>query len=237
MSQVKQSRTNKVWWVWLAAGVGAAAFALAGTLLVGLLARTLPGGGFVSTASNLLALDANATWYVTRSAGVIAYLLLWFSTAWGLAVTSKVFDRVLHRAYTFDFHEYLSLLAIGFLVLHIVVLSGDQFMPYSIAQILVPFLSPYRPLWVGIGVIAFYLIVLVSATFYLRRRIGMRAFRVIHLASFVAYLGATLHGFFSGTDSPLLATQLMYAGTFLVIVFLTSYWLLAQRVKRPVKVG
>ena len=237
MSQVKQSRTNKVWWVWVVAGVGAAVFALAGTLLVGLLARTLPGAGFVSTVNYLLALDGNATWYVTRSAGVIAYLLLWFSTAWGLAVTSKVFDRVLHRAYTFDFHEYLSLLAIGFLVLHIVVLSGDQFMPYSIAQILVPFLSPYRPLWVGIGVIAFYLIVLVSVTFYLRRRIGMRTFRVIHLASFVAYLGATLHGLFSGTDSPLLATQLMYAGTFLVIVFLTSYWLLAQRVKRPVKVG
>ncbi|MCL4507266.1 MAG: ferric reductase-like transmembrane domain-containing protein [Chloroflexi bacterium] len=144
-------------------------------------------------------------------------------------MSSKIFDRVLHRTFTFDFHEFISLLSIGFLILHIVILTGDQYMPYSIAQILIPFISPYRPVWVGVGVISFYLILLVSVTFYIRSRITMKAFRVIHWASFIAYITAAAHSIFSGTDSPLAMSELMYVGTFLVIVFMTAYWLLTLR--------
>lgn len=176
--------------------------------------------------------SVQALWYVTRSAGLIAYVLLWLSTAWGLAVSSKIFDTFLHRAFTYDFHQYLSLLAIGFTFLHVLVLLADKYLPFSVAQLLVPFLDPYRPIWVGIGIIAFYLVLLVTVTFYFRSQIGMKAFRSIHLLSFVAYLGATVHGFFAGTDTPLAATELMYAGTFLVIVFLTTYWLIGMLQKK-----
>ena len=111
-------------------------------------------------------------WYVTRAAGLTAYLLVWLSTVWGLGVSSKIFDPVLQRVFTYDFHQFLSLLAIGFIILHIVVLAADQYLPFSIAQILVPFIAPYRPVWVGIGVFGFYLTILVSITFYIRRQIG-----------------------------------------------------------------
>ena len=94
-------------------------------------------------------------WYITRAAGLLAYVLLWLSTAWGLAVSSKILDPLLHRAFTYDFHQFISLLGIGFLFLHLGVLLFDRYLPYSIAQVLVPFLSPYRPLWVGVGGIAF----------------------------------------------------------------------------------
>ena len=168
-------------------------------------------------------------WYITRAAGLLAYVLLWLSTAWGLAVSSKIFDPLLHRAFTYDFHQFISLLGIGFLFLHLGVLLFDRYLPYSIAQVLVPFLSPYRPLWVGVGGIAFYLTLLVTVTFYLRHRIGMPAFRAIHAFSLVAFLGSGVHGYFAGTDSPLAATQLLYASTLLVVVFLTTYWLLTRR--------
>jgi sulfoxide reductase heme-binding subunit YedZ len=88
----------------------------------------------------------------------------------------------------------------------------------------VPFSAPYRPLWVGIGVIGFYLTLLVTITFYMRRRIGMKVFRMIHLLSFVSYVFAAMHGLMAGTDSVLPAAQLMYAATTLVVVFLTAYW-------------
>jgi predicted ferric reductase len=138
---------------------------------------------------------------------------------------------MLERPFTYDFHEFISLLAIGFTLLHIIVLALDRYLPYSTLQILVPFLSPYRPLWVGIGVISFYLSLLVTVTFYLRSRIGASAFRAIHTLSLLGYVGVTLHGLFAGTDAALPAMQLVYAGTALVIVFLTAYWLLilAQR--------
>jgi len=184
------------------------------------------GAGLRSVLRALFALDAeNVSWFVTRSSGFVAYLLLWLSTAWGLAIPSKILDRWLQRTFTFDFHQFISLLSLAFLALHVSILLFDQYMPFTWAQLLVPFLSPYRPLWVGIGVIALYLTALVTVTFYIRRWIGMKTFRYIHYSSLLAYLGATAHSFFSGTDSSLTLAWLMYAGTFLVVVFLTVYWL------------
>jgi sulfoxide reductase heme-binding subunit YedZ len=166
-------------------------------------------------------------WYVTRASGLVAYILLWLSTVWGLAISSKLFDPHILRNYTYDFHEFLSLLAIGFLGVHLSVLTLDRYLPFSVTQVLVPFTSTYRPLWVGIGVVAFYLTLLVTVTFYLRRQIGVRAFRLIHGLSLVAYLGATLHAIYAGTDSPLLSSQVLYKGSLLSIVFLSAYWLVS----------
>jgi sulfoxide reductase heme-binding subunit YedZ len=181
----------------------------------------------------LFALDTvQALWYLTRAAGLLAYLLLWLSTAWGLAVSSKIFDPLLQRAFTYDLHQFLSLLAIGFTVVHVAVLLADRYLPFSVAQVLVPFIAPYRPLWVGIGVIGLYLTLLVTVTFYIRRWIGQKAFRAIHLSSFIAYAAVTLHGLFAGTDSVLWTMPLIYAGTSLVIVFLTVYWVLSNWLDR-----
>jgi sulfoxide reductase heme-binding subunit YedZ len=222
---------------WVLKGV---AWVLVGLLVIAagalsyLVVASSPLGSILGSSLNqLFAIDSvQLMWYVTRAAGLTAYVLLWLSTAWGLAVSSKIFDALLHRTVTYDFHQFISLLAVGFIFLHIAVLMADRYLPYTLAQVLVPFLSPYRPLWVGIGVLAFYLTMLVTVTFYLRNRIGSKAFRSIHTLSLVAFLGAAVHGFFSGTDSSLWVTQWLYAGTFLSVVFLTSYWLITMLQKK-----
>ena len=172
-------------------------------------------------------------WYATRAAGLIAYLLLWFSTVWGLAVPSKLVSPLLEQTYTYDFHQFISLLSIGFTVLHILVLMVDQYLPFSIWQILIPFIAPYRPFWVGIGVISFYIILLVTITFYLRSYIGMSTFRYIHTFSLVGYLGATLHGLFTGTDGGLPGMQIIYLGSGLVVLILTAHWLWIRSLHKP----
>jgi sulfoxide reductase heme-binding subunit YedZ len=217
------------------------AFVILGFLLVaGLMLMTPLGTTLIANLNWLFAADSvQLWWYVTRAAGIIAYLLLWFSMVWGLGVASKIFDKMLDRPSTYDFHEFISLLAIGFTLLHILVLALDRYLPYSTVQILIPFLSPYRPLWVGIGVISFYIVLLVTVTFYLRSRIGSGAFRAIHTLSLLSYVGVTLHGLYAGTDAALPAMQLLYAGTGLVVIFLTVYWLVmliqrrAQNVMQP----
>jgi len=172
----------------------------------------------------LFALSSTQTmWYVTRAAGIISYLLVWLSTVWGLAVSNKILDPVLHRMFTYDFHQFLSLLAIGFIFLHVGVLLADKYLPFSVAQLVVPFTAPYWPVWVGIGQIGLYLTLLVSITFYIRKWIGQKTFRMIHLLSYLAFIGAALHGLFSGTDSPLPTVQAMYLMTTLSVVFLTAY--------------
>lgn len=164
-------------------------------------------------------------WYLTRAAGLMGYFLIWLSTAWGIVVGSKILDGFVERAFTYDFHEYLSWLGLAFIGVHVTVLMADKYLPYSLWQVLIPFLSPYRPLWVGIGVIAFYLSLLVTITFYIKSKIGASTFRKIHYLSFIAYFGATLHGLYAGTDSVLLAANLLYKGTLLITLFLTVYWL------------
>ena len=198
-----------------------------GLVVVGATVAMTPAGQTITKyISWLFAADSvQIWWYVTRASGIIAYLLLWFSTILGLAVTSKYIDKMLDRMFTYDFHQFISLLSIAFVLLHILVLTLDRYLPYSVAQILIPFISPYRPFWVGIGVIAFYVILLVTITFYLRKRIGMRSFRVIHYLSLLGYLGAMLHGIYSGTDTPLPSMQILYQVSGLAVLFLTIYWL------------
>ena len=210
---------------WVFAGIAVLAILL---LMMVAVVVLVPGSPVLAMFGKVIdtlfaASSVQSLWYVTRAAGISAYLLLWLSTAWGLAVSSKIFDPILHRFFTYDMHQFLSLLAIGFATLHIAVLLGDRYLPFSLVEILVPFAAPYRPVWVGLGVIGMYLTLLVSITFYIRQWIGYRTFRVIHYVSFITYIGVALHGLLSGTDSPLLSIELMYAGTVLVIVFLFAY--------------
>ena len=191
-------------------------------LFVAVLAMTPVGQSLGTFLSWLFAANSVQTWwYVTRASGIIAYLLLWFSTILGLAVTSKYLDGMLDRLFTYDFHEFISLLAIAFTLVHVLVLTLDKYLPYTFAQILVPFISPYRPFWVGVGVISFYLIVLVTVTFYLRNKIGKRAFRTIHYLSLLSYIGVTLHGYYSGTDTALPSMKILYDVSGLAVLFLT----------------
>ncbi len=219
---------------WLASGFGGLALAYIGTLAM----QTPLGSSLSHFFAGLFASSpAQITWYITRSAGLTAYLLLWLSVAWGLAVSSKILDNLLHGSFTYDFHQFLSLLSIGFIAIHLLSLLFDQYMPYTVAQLLVPGLSSYRPVWVGVGIVAFYLTALVTVTFYLRGKIGLKAFRTIHVFSLVAYLATTIHGLLAGTDASLPAVEAMYAGTFLSIVFLMFYWLVMLRARKKGKMS
>ena len=221
-----QSSGSSFWRIILAV----AAF---GILIIGIMWVFPIGSPIWATVSSIFALSSDqAMWYITRAAGMIAYLLLWLSTVWGLVLPSKLLNNYLSGDFSFDFHQFISLLSLGFLGLHVVVLTGDKFLPFSIAQLLIPFLSPYRPLWVGIGILSFYLLLLVTVTFYLRKRIGMKTFRYIHYTSLIAYLGAVMHAFLSGTDSSLPAVMFIYFFTVSVVIFLTVYWVVKAWLNR-----
>jgi sulfoxide reductase heme-binding subunit YedZ len=210
---------------------------LVGAIFAGMLVAILAGQsfgntGFAQTLGSLFAMDSvQLWWYVTRASGLTGYFLLWLSMVWGFAIPTGFLKPVLENVFSYDFHEHLSLLGLGFVLIHITVLLFDKYLPFSILQLLIPFTDTYRPLWVGLGIISFYLLVLVTFTFYLRQRIGAKTFRSIHVLSLVSYLGTTLHGLFAGTDSGLSATWLLYVGTFLTIVFLTVYWLVMRKYK------
>jgi len=177
---------------------------LAGAVLCALLLHIIGTGALVAITGSQL------PWYVTRAAAITAYVLLTGSMLLGLSMSSKSQAGPLDRADAFALHEFLSWLAWGFVGLHVAALLVDSFQPFSLVDVLVPFASPYRTGAVALGVIGLYLMAVLVTSFYLRARIGHRAWRTIHFASFLLFVLATLRGLFAGSSSAVPAMQLVY---------------------------
>ncbi len=143
-----------------------------------------------------------AFWYLARATAFVSLSLLWLSMALGLGITNKMARLWPGAPATFAIHEYVSLLGMAFALFHALVLLGDHYINFTLAQVLMPFATvDYRPFWVGIGQLGFYLWVIVVISFYIRPIIGQKTWRTLHYASFALYLMGLFHGLFSGTDS------------------------------------
>ncbi|HEY8135404.1 MAG TPA: hypothetical protein VIF08_05125 [Candidatus Limnocylindrales bacterium] len=183
-------------------------------------------------------------WYATRILGFLAYGALAVSVLYGLLLSTGILDRIAHRVVSFTLHQDLSAIAIGLTALHGAVLALDTFVPQSVRQLIIPFAGPYRPEWVGIGQVTFYLMIVVYASFSVRRRIGQRAWRLLHYTTLLAFAGATVHGLMAGTDSPAVWAFAAYLVATVAVVFLLIYRITlglasslrpAERVNAPVR--
>lgn len=194
------------------------------------LPEILPGLSY-----SLLGPEPKAYWYLARSSAFIAYLLLWASMVSGLIITNKM-ARVWPGGPTaFDLHQHVSLLGLAFALFHGLILVGDRFIGYTVGQVLIPFAGAnYRPAWVGIGQLTFYLLALVSLTFYVRKTIGHKTWRLIHFLSFLVFVMAMAHGVMSGTDSGAWWASATYGSTGASTLFLTVYRVLIDAFK-PVR--
>ena len=140
------------------------------------------------------------TWIVARAAGFTAYGLLTCSVVLGLALGLRWRSPRWPRWATTELHRFVTLLALVFLGLHVLLLALDGYMRFGLVELLVPFANHYRPLWTGLGVVAAWLALAVWASTWLQGLIGYRAWRRLHLATFVVYAAATLHGLQAGSD-------------------------------------
>jgi predicted ferric reductase len=153
-------------------------------------------------ATSLLGENPKVYWYLSRATAFVSISLLWVSMALGLGLSNKMARIWPGAPAAFALHEYVSLLGLAFGLFHALVLLGDHYINFTIAQIFLPFATTdYRPLWVGIGQIGFYVWLIVALSFYVRSSIGQKTWRVIHYFSFVLYTMGLIHGLFSGTDS------------------------------------
>jgi len=191
-------------------------------LIEGLLYVTAPTA--VNTALDWTANHQDSlAWYTSRLMGFLAYGALAVSVIYGLLLSTGMLDAIAHRTVSFSLHQDLSAVAIGLTALHGSLLALDTYVPQSVLQLAVPFAGPYRPVWVGVGQIGFYVMLVVYFSFYLRRRIGQRGWRLLHYTTFVAFVGATAHGLMSGTDSPAAWAFWSYAIASGLVAFLLAY--------------
>ena len=140
-------------------------------------------------------------WYTTRGAGLVSLLLLTAVTVLGVLSVARFEAAGWPRFVTTGFHRNLSLLAVVFLALHIVTAVVDPFTHLGWTAAVIPFASYYRTLWLGLGTVAFELLLAVLLTSLLRGLIGRTAWRAVHWLGYAAWPVAVAHGLGTGTDA------------------------------------
>jgi sulfoxide reductase heme-binding subunit YedZ len=161
-------------------------------------------------------------WLTSRAAGVAAVILSSAAVGAGLLISS---GRIGGRRKIGDarpLHEALSLATLLAIAVHGLSLLGDHFLHPSIAEISVPFVGAYRPLWTGVGIVAGWGLVALGLSFYARGRIGQTRWRSLHRFTALFWVLGVVHSIGSGSDAEqpwfLLALGLTAAPAALLLV-------------------
>src|SRR5438270_3521966 len=139
-------------------------------------------------------------WYLTRSTGAVALLLLTVAIALGVVDVERFSTPRWPRFVLDSLHRNVSLLAMVFLALHILTSVLDSFAPISLVDAFIPFAGAYRPFWLGLGAVSCDLLIAVTVTSLLRRRLGFAGWRAIHWLTYASWPIALVHGFGTGSD-------------------------------------
>ncbi len=181
-----------------------------------------------SLTQSLSGEQPKAYWYLSRASAFAAFILLWLSMVTGLLISNKLARAWPGGQTAFDLHQYTSLLSLAFVLFHAFILLGDRYIKYTVLQIVVPFDSVnYKQVWVGIGQVTFYVSLVVSLTFYVRRVITQTLWHMIHIVSYLLFITAIVHGVWSGTDSGTGWANMIYWVAVVSTLFFTVYRVIA----------
>lgn len=149
----------------------------------------------------LIAAAPSPYWFITRGTGVVALVLLTLSVALGIGDVRRSRLRGMPRFVLDALHRNSALLAVVFVMVHIGTTLLDGFAPIGLLDVVVPLHSAYRPVWLGLGAVAFDLLLAVTVTSLVRHRLGYRHWRAVHWAAYACWPVALIHGYGTGTDA------------------------------------
>lgn len=140
-------------------------------------------------------------WYATRGAGIVSLIMLTGVVCLGILTAVRWQRPGWPRFLSAELHRSLALLTLVFLAIHIVIAVVDPYTSLGVAAALIPFSSPYKQIWLGLGSVALYLLAAIVVTSLLRARLGHAAWRAVHWLTYTAWPIALIHGFGTGSDS------------------------------------
>jgi methionine sulfoxide reductase heme-binding subunit len=143
---------------------------------------------------------STALWYASRATGVVALVLLTVVVLLGIGVNRQRRLPGLPRFATTSLHRSMSLLAVAFVAIHVITAIADPYVTIGIAASVIPFTSPYRPLWLGLGAISLDVMIALILTSLARARLGRRAWRTVHWLAYACWPVALAHGIGSSDD-------------------------------------
>ncbi len=171
----------------------------------------------------MLASTTPVLWFTTRATGTVALVLLTGSVLLGILTTTRASGPGMPRFAVTELHRRIALITLAFLGLHILTAAADTYVPIGWVALVVPFVSSYQPLWIGLGAVAFDLLVAVMVTSLLRRQLGARVFRGAHWLVYLCWPVAVAHGIGAGTDLRQAWMQVL-VGSCIASVLLAVAW-------------
>ena len=157
----------------------------------------------VAASPTAAAIGGKAFWFLTRASGLVAIVLLSATIVLGVVASVGWTTARWPRFLSQDVHRNLSLLCLAFVGVHVVTTVADGYVPIGFLDTVLPFRSPYRPLYLGLGALCLDLLLAVLVTSALRHRIGYGSWRFVHWLAYLCWPIALIHGLGSGTDTPL----------------------------------
>jgi sulfoxide reductase heme-binding subunit YedZ len=136
-----------------------------------------------------------------------------------------------------EVHRFGGLLVGSLVGIHVLAIAVDSFLPFSLTQVLVPFMASYRPLWTGLGIAAAELLVALAITNHYRRRLPYRFWRRAHYLNFAVWTFASLHGLMGGTDRGAVWLAILYGLSVAAVLMLLLWRFLGGRVTRVATAG
>ncbi|MDX1872501.1 ferric reductase-like transmembrane domain-containing protein [Mycolicibacterium sp. 120266] len=168
-------------------------------------------------------MSSEALWALGRGTGATALGFLTVSLTLGVAARSGRPLLALPRFAVAEVHRFAALAGTLLVVLHLALLFADPYAQLRVVDFVVPFLGAYRPLWQGLGTLAFDLVLVVVVTSLLRHRLGLNAFRVVHWITYALWPIALAHALGNGTDAGRV-WFLVFAGCCVVMVAAALAW-------------
>ena len=194
-------------------------------VIVGAASFTGPGASAISAAHRFLEFFS----------GVFSLVALSICVMIGLASTDRVILMIHHRVLMQNVHRAFAMTAMLFLAVHIATKEMESHA--RLLDIVVPFMAHHRPMYVGFGTIASYLMILATWTGIARGRFAGNApglWRALHATAYVCWLFALGHGLLAGRSAK--TWVLVSYGACLVGVGLALMVRLAVRLGRRTRI-
>ena len=172
--------------------------------------------------------DPHIWWYLSRSAGIVAWIMLTASVLWGIVLATDLFPKWRRNAGLLAMHRWLAGLTFFFIAGHLATLLFDSYAKFGMRDLLVPGASTWRPTAIAVGVVALWLLVAIEVTALAMKRVSRKWWRNVHIASYFVFWSVSIHAALAGTDT----SKPLYMVTALValaaVAFAASYRVLSR---------
>lgn len=162
-------------------------------------------------------------WYISRASAITGFIFMFLIVVLGTGMTMGYAYKMFNPVFAWVLHKYLSIAFLVSVLVHGFSLMFDTFIKFGFTDVLIPFMSSFKPLYVGFGVIGLYLLLIIALTSIFMRTRAPKFWRSVHYLVYPLFVFGCVHGFLTGTDSKTLWMQVLYGMTSVVFVWLVFY--------------